>query len=53
MIRLQSLRASSSGLGRATALAFARAGAKVVLIARSEEELVSVASEIEAEGGKP
>jgi NAD(P)-dependent dehydrogenase (short-subunit alcohol dehydrogenase family) len=42
----------SSGLGRATALAFAKAGAKVVLIARREEELVSVATEIEADGGQ-
>ena len=42
----------SSGLGRATALALAKAGARVALIARREEELVSVATEIEADGGQ-
>jgi NAD(P)-dependent dehydrogenase (short-subunit alcohol dehydrogenase family) len=42
----------SSGLGRATALALAKAGAAVALIARSKEELVAVATEIEANGGR-
>jgi len=42
----------SSGLGRATALALAKAGARVALIARSKEELVAVATEIEAHGGR-
>jgi NAD(P)-dependent dehydrogenase (short-subunit alcohol dehydrogenase family) len=42
----------SSGLGRATALALAKAGARIALIARREEELVAVATEIEANGGR-
>ncbi len=40
------------GIGRATALAFARAGASVVLAARSQAEITSVADEIKEEGGK-
>lgn len=43
---------ASSGIGRATALAFAAKGAKVVLAARREEELDSLVSEIEAGGGR-
>ena len=42
---------ASSGIGRATAEAFAAQGAKVVLAARREEELAALASEIEARGG--
>jgi NAD(P)-dependent dehydrogenase (short-subunit alcohol dehydrogenase family) len=38
------------GLGRASALALAEAGASLTLVARSEDELASVASEIEALG---
>jgi len=42
---------ASSGIGRATAEAFAAKGAKVVLAARREDELASLVSEIEARGG--
>ena len=42
---------ASSGIGRATAEAFAARGAKVVLAARREDELAALASEIEARGG--
>jgi len=41
----------SSGIGRATALAFARAGARVVLAARGEERGNQVLREIQAAGG--
>lgn len=41
---------ASSGLGRATALAFARAGTDVALMARSEEDLQAVAEGIEELG---
>lgn len=41
----------SSGIGRATALAFARAGASVSIAARGVERGESVRSEIEAMGG--
>jgi NAD(P)-dependent dehydrogenase (short-subunit alcohol dehydrogenase family) len=41
---------ASRGIGRATALALARAGADLVLAARGEEALRSVAREIEAAG---
>ncbi len=44
---------ASRGIGRATALALARAGASVSLIARSEEELIGLAREVEAEIGRP
>ncbi len=43
---------ASSGLGRATAVALAEAGAAVALMARSEEDLEKVAGEIEAAGGR-
>ncbi len=44
---------ASRGIGRATALALARAGASVVLIARSESELIALAREVESEIGRP
>jgi len=43
---------SSSGIGKATALKLADAGAKVVLVARGEEKLVETKQEIEKAGGK-
>jgi NAD(P)-dependent dehydrogenase (short-subunit alcohol dehydrogenase family) len=42
----------TSGIGRATALAFAKAGAKVVLAGRREKEGASVVAEIKAAGGE-
>jgi 3-oxoacyl-[acyl-carrier protein] reductase len=42
---------ASQGIGRATALALAEAGAKVALAARNAEKLASVAAEIAAAGG--
>lgn len=41
---------ASSGLGRASALAFAQAGADVALFARSERDLQGVAAEVEKLG---
>ncbi len=41
---------ASSGLGRATAIALAKAGADVALMARSAEDLEEVGGEIEATG---
>jgi 3-oxoacyl-[acyl-carrier protein] reductase len=41
---------ASSGLGRATALALARAGASVALVARSASDLAAVADELQAAG---
>lgn len=41
---------ASSGIGRATALAFARAGANVVLAARREDALRELAAECETHG---
>jgi NAD(P)-dependent dehydrogenase (short-subunit alcohol dehydrogenase family) len=43
---------ASSGIGRATAEAFAAKGARVVLAARRQDELASLVTEIEARGGK-
>jgi NAD(P)-dependent dehydrogenase (short-subunit alcohol dehydrogenase family) len=40
------------GIGRGTALALADAGAVVTLVSRSKSELVAVAQEIEAAGGR-
>ena len=42
---------ASAGVGRATAIAFARQGAKVGLIARGEEGLQGAARDVEAAGG--
>ena len=44
---------ASRGIGRATALAMARAGARVVVAARNKEQLQSLSDEIEAETGQP
>ncbi len=43
---------SSSGIGKATALKLAEAGAKVILVARGEEKLVETKQEIEKAGGR-
>ena len=43
---------ASAGIGRATALYFAKKGTKVTLIARSEEGLKSAADEIKPFGGQ-
>ncbi|HXX85530.1 MAG TPA: SDR family oxidoreductase [Casimicrobiaceae bacterium] len=43
---------ASSGIGRATALKLASAGAKVMLVARGEEKLVDTKREIDTAGGK-
>jgi NADP-dependent 3-hydroxy acid dehydrogenase YdfG len=43
---------ASSGIGRATAQVFAARGAKVVLAARREDELATLAREIGSRGGK-
>jgi NADP-dependent 3-hydroxy acid dehydrogenase YdfG len=44
---------ASSGVGRATAQAFAREGAIVGLIARGEETLSATAAEVQSLGGQP
>ena len=41
----------SSGIGQATAVMMARAGAHVAIVARSADKLAEVVQEIEAEGG--
>jgi NAD(P)-dependent dehydrogenase (short-subunit alcohol dehydrogenase family)/thioester reductase-like protein len=43
---------SSSGIGKASALKLAEAGARVILVARGEEKLLETRQEIEARGGK-
>jgi NAD(P)-dependent dehydrogenase (short-subunit alcohol dehydrogenase family) len=43
---------SSSGIGKATALKLAEAGAKVILVARGEEKLLETKQEIEKAGGR-
>lgn len=43
---------SSSGIGRATALRFAREGVSVVINGRDENKIASVVKEVEAEGGR-
>jgi NAD(P)-dependent dehydrogenase (short-subunit alcohol dehydrogenase family) len=42
----------SSGIGKATAIKLAGAGAKVILVARGEEKLIETKQEIDAAGGK-
>ncbi len=44
---------ASSGIGRALALEYAKAGAKVALVARRIESLNEVAQEVRALGGEP
>ncbi|CAN5889033.1 SDR family oxidoreductase [soil metagenome] len=50
--RVALITGASSGIGLATAEAFAAAGARVVLAARRQDELASLVTEIEARGGK-
>lgn len=50
--RVALIAGASSGIGRATALAFAAKGAGVVVAARREPELASLVAEIEASGGR-
>lgn len=50
--RVALITGASSGIGRATAEAFAKEGAKVVLAARREDELAELVAEIEAHGGE-
>ena len=50
--RVALITGASSGIGRASAEAFAAKGAKVVLAARRQDELASLVTEIEGRGGK-
>jgi NAD(P)-dependent dehydrogenase (short-subunit alcohol dehydrogenase family)/thioester reductase-like protein len=43
---------ASSGIGKATALKLAAAGAKVMLVARGEDKLIETKKEIDAAGGR-
>jgi NADP-dependent 3-hydroxy acid dehydrogenase YdfG len=50
--RVVAITGASSGIGEATALACAHAGARVSLAARREEQLQALAQRIEADGGE-
>lgn len=50
--RVAVITGASEGIGRAFALAYARAGAEVVLVSRRREKLVEVQRIVEAGGGK-
>jgi NAD(P)-dependent dehydrogenase (short-subunit alcohol dehydrogenase family) len=50
--RVAMVTGASSGLGRATAVALARAGADVALLARSEEDLEEAVAEVESSVGR-
>lgn len=50
--RVVMITGASSGIGRSAALKVARAGAKVILVARNVENLEGARAEIEAKGGQ-
>jgi NAD(P)-dependent dehydrogenase (short-subunit alcohol dehydrogenase family) len=50
--KVAAISGASRGIGRACALALAQAGAKVLLISRSSEELEQTAALVEQEGGQ-
>jgi 3-oxoacyl-[acyl-carrier protein] reductase len=50
--RVAMVTGASQGIGRACAVALAKAGAQVALVARNAAKLAEVAAEIEAAGGK-
>ncbi len=52
MTRVVVITGASSGVGRATARAFAEQGADVALLARGQEGLEAAAKEVEAAGGR-
>ena len=50
--RLAVITGASDGIGRTFALAYARSGAEVVLVSRTEEKLVDAKRSVEAAGGR-
>ena len=50
--KVAAITGATSGIGEATALALAGAGAKVALAGRREDRLTALAERIEADGGR-